>query len=102
MSARPHDGRSVRILNLIDEYTRECLMVRAERRWSSTKVIGALADVMKGVPEHLRSDNGPSSLPRTCASGFKTQVQRRSIWSRTPCENGYGESFLCLKATILV
>jgi hypothetical protein len=49
------------MLNLIDEYTRECLMVRAERRWSSSMVISALADVMvmKGVPEHLRSDNGP-------------------------------------------
>ena len=43
---RTHDGRSVRILNLIDEYTRECLLIRAERRWSSAKVMGALADVM--------------------------------------------------------
>jgi putative transposase len=59
VSARTHDGRSVRLLNLIDEHTRECLLVRAERRWSSARVISALADVMvmKGVPEHLRSDN---------------------------------------------
>jgi len=66
VSARTHDGRSVRILNLIDEFTRECLMVRAERRWSSAKVIGALADVMvwKGVPEHLRSDNGPEFVAK--------------------------------------
>jgi hypothetical protein len=61
VSARTHDGRSVRLLNLIDESTRECLLIRAERRWFSAKGIGALADVMvwKGVPEHLRSDNGP-------------------------------------------
>ena len=45
-SARAHDGRSVRILNLIDEYTRDRLMVLAERRWSSSRVISALADVM--------------------------------------------------------
>ncbi len=66
MSARTHDGRSVRILNLIDESTRECLLIRAERRWSSAKVIGALADVMvlKGVPEHLRSDNGPEFVAK--------------------------------------
>ena len=59
VSARTHDGRSVRLLNLIDEHTRESLLVRAERRWSSSRVISALADVMvmKGVPEHLRSDN---------------------------------------------
>ena len=53
MSARTHDGRSVRILNLIDEYTRESLLIRAERRWSSAKVISALADIMvwKGVSQ---------------------------------------------------
>jgi putative transposase len=33
ISTRTHDGRSVRLLNLIDEYTRECLLIRAERRW---------------------------------------------------------------------
>src|SRR5258708_16912538 len=61
VSAKTHDGRTVRMLNLIDEHTRECLLVRPERRWSSAKVIEALADVMllKGVPEHIRSDNGP-------------------------------------------
>ena len=59
VSAKTYDGRTVRMLNLIDEHTRESLLVRPERRWSSAKVIGALADVMvwKGVPEHLRSDN---------------------------------------------
>lgn|SRR6185437_6341480 len=61
VSARTHDGRAARMLNLIDEHTRECLMIRCERRWSSARVINALADimVMKGVPEDLRSDNGP-------------------------------------------
>jgi hypothetical protein len=61
VSARTHDGRGVRMLNLIGEHTRECLLIGAERRWSSAKVIGALADVMveKGVPGHIRSDNGP-------------------------------------------
>ena len=44
-----------------DLHTRESLLVRTERRWSSAKVIEALANVMvmKGVPEHIRSDNGP-------------------------------------------
>ena len=59
VSAKTHDGRTVRMLNLIDEHTRESLLVRAERRWSSARVIEALADAMvwKGVPEHIRSDN---------------------------------------------
>jgi putative transposase len=60
------DGRSVRLLNLIDEHTRESLLVRAERRWTTSRVISALADVMvmKGVPEHLRSDNGPEFVAK--------------------------------------
>jgi transposase InsO family protein len=66
VSARTHDGRSVRLLNLLDEHTRESLLVRAERCWSSSRVISALADVMviKGVPEHLRSDNGPEFVAK--------------------------------------
>jgi hypothetical protein len=61
-----HDGRSVRLLNLIDEHTRESLLVRAERLWSSSPVISALVDVMvmKDVPEHLRSDNGPEFVAK--------------------------------------
>lgn len=60
------DSRSVRILNLIDWSTRECLLIRAECRWSSERVIGALADVMvrKRVPEDLRSDNGPGFVAK--------------------------------------
>ncbi len=56
----------VRMLNLIDEHIRESLLVRPERRWSSAKVIEALADVMvlKGVPEHIRSDNGPEFVAK--------------------------------------
>ena len=47
VSARTHDGRSVRILNLIDESTRECLLIRAERRWSSAKVAVAAGRMHK-------------------------------------------------------
>jgi putative transposase len=46
VSAKTHDGRTVRMLNLIDEHSRESLLARPERRWSSVKVIEALADVM--------------------------------------------------------
>ena len=44
VSAKTYDGRTVRMLNLIDEYTRECLVIRCERSWTSAKVISALAD----------------------------------------------------------
>jgi len=84
VSARTHDGRSVRLLNPIDEHTRESLLVRAERRWSTARVISALADVMvlKGVPEHLRSDNGPEfvakDLRRWLAKTGAVRVPARS------------------------
>ena len=100
VSARTHDGRTVRMLNLIDEHSRECLMIRCERNWSSARVIAALADVMvmKGVPEHLRSDNGPEFVARDlrkwlAATGAKTQY----IEPGSPWENGYCESFNSMK-----
>ena len=96
VSARTHDGRSVRLLNLIDEHTRESLLVRAERRWTSARVISALADVMvmKGVPEHLRSDNGPEFVAKDLRKWLdKTGAKTLYIEPGSPWENGYCESF---------
>ena len=61
VSARTHDGRTLRLLTLLDEYTRECLAIRVERRMGSSEVIETLSDVMlwRGIPKHIRSDNGP-------------------------------------------
>ena len=54
------------ILTIIDEYTRECLAIRVERRLGSEDVIDQLFDlfVFKGIPEHIRSDNGPEFTAR--------------------------------------
>jgi putative transposase len=84
------------MLNLIDEHSRECLMIRSERRWSSAKVIEALADVMmlKGVPEHLRSDNGPEFVARDLRKWLAgTGAKTAYIEPGSPWENGYCESF---------
>jgi transposase InsO family protein len=83
-------------LNLIDESTRECLLIRGERRWSSARVIGALADVMvmNGVPEHLRSDNGPEFVARDLRKWLAgTGAKTLYIEPGSPWENGYCESF---------
>jgi len=96
VSAKTYDGRTVRMLNLIDEYSRECLLIRSERRWSSAKVIEALADVMvmKGVPEHIRSDNGPEFVARDLRKWLKTtSAKTLYIEPGSPWENGYCESF---------
>src|SRR5258707_7440505 len=96
VSAKTHDGRTVRMLNLIDEHTRESLLVRPERRWSSAKVIEYLADVMvvKGVPEHIRSDNGPEIVAKDLRKWLAdTGAKTLYIEPGSPWENGYCESF---------
>ena len=84
------------MLNLIDEHSRESLLVRPERRWSSAKVIEALADVMvmKGVPEHPRSDNGPEFVAKDLRKWLAdTGAKTPYIEPGSPWENGYCESF---------
>ncbi len=63
---RLHDGTRVRLLTAIDEYSRECLAIRAARSIRSADVIEVLAGLMvfRGVPDHIRSDNGPDFTAR--------------------------------------
>ena len=58
---RTHDGRPVRLLTVIDEHTRECLAIKVARGIRSGDVLELLTEifVLRGVPEHMRSDNGP-------------------------------------------
>ena len=93
---RTRDGRPVRLLTVIDEYTRECLAIRAGRSIRASDVIETLAGLMmdQGVPEHIRSDNGPEFTARAIrewlgAVGAGTLY----IESGSPWENGYVESF---------
>jgi transposase InsO family protein len=61
---RTHDGKVFRMLCVIDEYTRECLAIRVERRLNSRDVLDVLGElfVRHGAPEHIRSDNGPEFI----------------------------------------
>ena len=56
-----HNGRKYRMLNIIDEFSRECLAMVPQRRFRSDDVLAVLADLFieHGPPEHIRSDNGP-------------------------------------------
>jgi putative transposase len=93
---RTHEGRNYRMLNLIDEFTHECLAIRVDRKLKSTDVIDLLSDqfMLRGVPEHIRSDNGPEFVAKAVqdwvrAVGTKTAyIERGSPW-----ENGFIESF---------
>ena len=96
VSTKTHDGRTVRMLNLIDEYTRECFAIRTERRLGSKDVLETLADVMiaHGVPEHIRSDNGPEFVAKELRKWLaKAGTKTMYIEPGSPCENGYCESF---------
>jgi transposase InsO family protein len=96
VSGVTHDGRTLRMLTLIDEYTRESLAIRVDRRLRSQEVIETLADAMliRGVPEHIRSDNGPEFVARALRRwllGLGTKPLY--IEPGSPWENGYCESF---------
>ena len=69
-----------------DEHTRECLLMRAERRWSSAKVIGALSDVMvwKGVPSIYVPITDRSSRPKIYASGWPMLEPEHCISNPAP------------------
>lgn len=93
---RTHNGRTIKILNILDEYTRECLATYTARRISSQDVIIVLADLFlkQGVPKFIRSDNGPEFVSKKLRKWFSTlEVQPLFIEPGSPWENGYIESF---------
>jgi transposase InsO family protein len=84
------------MLTLIDEYTRECLAIRVARRLGRYEVMEALADVMlfRGIPEHIRSDNGPEFVAKELRDWLaKLGARTLYIEPGSPWENGYCESF---------
>ena len=96
VAARTSDGRPVRLLTVVDEYTRERLAIRVGRSLRSSHVIECLGDltVERGVPEHLPSDNGPeftAKAVRLWLQGVGAKTLFITPWS--PSENGYVESF---------
>ena len=96
VSAFTHDGRVVRMLNLIDEYTRECLAIYVSRRINSNQVIEVLAAAMieHGIPEYIRSDNGPEFVAIELRKWLaQTGAKTLYIEPGSPWENGYCESF---------
>jgi putative transposase len=93
---RTRDGRKIRMLNVVDEFTRECLCIRVGRKLGSAEVIDVLSDlfILRGTPGYIRSDNGPEFIAAAVKSwisgvGAKTAY----IEPGSPWENGYVESF---------
>jgi len=96
VSERTHDGRPLKILTLIDEYSRECLALLVERSITSDDVLYCLADlfIQHGVPDHIRSDNGPE-FTATAVRQWLAHIGVKTLFIEpgSPWENGYNESF---------
>jgi putative transposase len=93
---RTHEGRRIRMLNIIDEFTHECLAIRVARRLRSIDVIDLLSDlfILRGVPEHIRSDNGPEFVAKAVQDWIRAVGARTAYIERgSPWENGFIESF---------
>ena len=96
MVERTSDCRAFRILNIIDEYTRECLAILVKRHITSQDVIDVLFElfIFRGIPEHIRSDNGPEFTAKTVRKWLeRLGVRTLFIEPGSPWENGYVESF---------
>jgi len=93
---RTTNGRPLKILSIIDEFTRECIALDVSRRITSEDVVGVLVDLfaIRGVPEFVRCDNGPEFI----ANRLRTFLERVDVGTSyiepgSPWENGFVESF---------
>ena len=92
-------------MTVIDEYTRECLSIHVGYKLNSDHVLHVLSDlfITKGIPGHIRSDNGPEFCARTLRKWLNDlHVKTAYIEPGSPWENGYNESFNgCLRHELL-
>jgi putative transposase len=90
------DGKAFKILNIIDEYTRECLATLVNRKIKADDVIDQLFNlfIFRSIPENIRSDNGPEFTARAVRRWLnRLGVKTLFIEPGSPWENGYIESF---------
>ena len=89
-------GSTLKWLSIVDEYTRECLTLKVDRSITSEDVIDTLAELfaMRGVPQHIRSDNGPEFIARAIQRWTKQlSIETLYVEPGSPWENGFAESF---------
>jgi len=89
-------GSTLKWLSIVDEFTRECLCLKVDRSITSEDVIDTLAELfaMRGVPRHIRSDNGPEFIALAIQRWTKQlEIETLYIEPGSPWENGFAESF---------
>ena len=93
---RTDKGSTLKMLTMLDEYTRQCLAIRVERQIRSGQVLATLWQAMMqyGIPEHIRSDNGTEFIAGKIQRWLRVnQIKTRYIEPGSPWQNGYIESF---------
>ncbi|EAQ80588.1 transposase orfB [Blastopirellula marina DSM 3645] len=93
---RTENGRPLKILSLVDEFTRECIALEVNRKFTGDHLVELLADLfaIRGVPEFIRSDNGPEFISRRVQKFLeKIDVGMSYIEPGSPWQNGYVERF---------
>jgi transposase InsO family protein len=89
-------GSQLKWLSIVDEYTRECLCLKVGRSITSEDVLDTLAELfaMRGIPQHIRSDNGPEFVATAIQRWLRqTSIKALYVEPGSPWENGYAESF---------
>jgi putative transposase len=96
VAERTTDGKPIRMLNIIDEYTRECLAIHIGRKIKASDVLYTLSElfILRGAPDYLRSDNG-SEFTAEVVRGWLQRLGVKTLYIEpgSPWENGYIESF---------
>ncbi len=93
---RTRDGRPLKMLTVVDEYTRECLALAVRRRMRASDVQEVLGELFltHGCPTHIRSDDGPEFIATALRAWYRLlTVVPLFIEPGSPWENGYSESF---------
>tara|TARA_B100001971_G_C18153487_1_gene517190 strand:+ start:330 stop:1169 length:840 start_codon:yes stop_codon:yes gene_type:complete len=93
---RTDSGGTLKMMTLLDEYTRQCLTIQVERQITATQVLAVLEKAMirYGVPDYIRSDNGPEFIAAKVQQGLKDHhIKTIYIEPGSPWQNGYIESF---------
>lgn len=93
---RTEYGHRLKMLTVVDEYTRECLEIRVEKRMTSREVMETFDELIhdRGTPDHIRSDNESVFIAKELVAWLRAQgVEPVTIEPGSPWENGFVESF---------
>lgn len=96
VAERLENGKKIRLLTVIDEYTRKCLAIRVGYHLTSNDILDTLSDlfIQEGMPEYIRSDNGSEFRAQVLKEWLQSlNVKTAYIELGSPWENGYNESF---------